>query len=425
MKLSVKDSLRTGGWIIIILAVIGFMTIISGLTDTHEMMFQSVPVLLSVIVTAIITGTLLERQTSGEERREKNVHIHTNKIAAYSEFISNMWGVLDGEMIDRNKIGQLRAEMFNKLIFYLDNKVINLILQKMQELREDIDRLENGGDDDSSDKKAARCRRIFADITAILRNDINPQNSEDCDLGTDASHIRQLWGAIDSFVNDGDMQEASCALAGGELKGLKNRCFHFNAWGWEYQKSLWSEVHGELYPLFMCEYGESWRTDFLRTRIHENDLIFLYRSSGRGYVGVSRAKGYVTVEFGSGPEDMKCRIHSYKTGETQLIDNRQLQIQAPEYAGKLIALYEQYRTERSVSDDGPTYYSYLYVEPILLYADGVGSSDVYSRTISPFDPRTARLVYLKFKKLVDEGRIDESHIDRTLFNAIAAENGIE
>lgn len=407
--------------------VIGVMTIISGLTNTHGMLLQSIPVLLSVIVTAIVTSALLERQTFGEERREKSVQIHTSKLSAYSEFISKMWGTLSGEIIDQNKIEVLRAEMFNKLIFYFDNRVIGLILLKLKELREDLDRIELNNEDNGDDKKAARYRKIFAEITAILRNDITPHD-DSSDLGTDAMHIRQLWGAIDSFINDGNLRtvrlgDSATLQENNGQEPFKNRCFHFNAWGWEYQKLLWSEVTGQLYPLFMCEYGESWRTDILKNRIRANDLIFLYRAGECGYIGISRAKGYVTVEFGSGENEMECSVHSYETGKTQIIDNEHLKKESPEYARKLIDLYKQYRAERATTDDGTAYYSYLYVEPILLHAAGVGSADINNRTIAPLDAGSARSIFAKFKKLADDNRIAAGHIDRELFDRIAAENG--
>lgn len=430
MNISFKDSVRTGSWIIVILSAIGLLAILSGLTDTHEMMFQTVIVLLSVIVTAIITGALLERQTTGEEQREKSVQIHTNKITAYSEFVSKMWSSLDGEIIDRRQIECLRAEMFNKLIFYFDNSVIDSISAKLGELRENLDVIDINSDDESNDKKAARYRRIFADITAILRNDVSP-NRRGGDPNDDSANIRNLWSIIDSFINDGTevCLNGSGYDAGGNAESgaeqLKNRCFQFNAWGWEYHKSLWSDVKGNLYPLFMCEYGgERWRTEFLKNRIRENDLIFLYRPGGSGYVGISRAKGYVTLEFGSEQKDILCRMHSYETGQTQELNYGQMNMQAPEHLHKLMEVYEEYKAENISSENEKAYYSYLYVEPVLLYPDGVGADGTRRHTISPFDSHSAWVTLMRFKRLVDDGRIANENIDRKLFDEILVGNGI-
>ncbi|MCH5328461.1 MAG: hypothetical protein J1E02_05530, partial [Coprobacter sp.] len=123
----IKESVRIGLWILTILLAFSTITISSGLSDTHTMLFEIMPILLSVIVTAIITSALLERQTTGEEKREKNVQIYSSKLTAYSEFISRMWSSLNGEILDREHIEQLRSEMFNKLIFYFNNEVINPI----------------------------------------------------------------------------------------------------------------------------------------------------------------------------------------------------------------------------------------------------------------------------------------------------------
>lgn len=416
----IKESVRIGLWILTILLAFSTITISSGLSDTHTMLFEIMPILLSVIVTAIITSALLERQTTGEEKREKNVQIYSSKLTAYSEFISRMWSSLNGEILDREHIEQLRSEMFNKLIFYFNNEVINALSEKLRELREQIDRIENSNEDDNNDKKAARYRKIFAEITAILRNDINP-GEFGADVKTDAVYIRTLWNRIDSFLNEGT---AGLPPETPANEMLKNRCFHFNVWGWEYQKSLWQEVKGNLYPLFLCEFGESWRTDFLKKRIKDNDLIFLYRTGGNGYVGLSRARGYVTVVFdGSGDKSsIKCYRHNYSSGETQVLGWDRIERESPEYARKLIRLQEEYNAENTYFQGETAYYSYLYVEPVLLYEEGVGTNEVYRRTISPFDAHSAWIIFSRFRQAVESGRVTDGFVDREKFEALAAEN---
>ena len=416
----IKESVRIGLWILTILLAFSTITISSGLSDTHTMLFEIMPILLSVIVTAIITSALLERQTTGEEKREKNVQIYSSKLTAYSEFISRMWSSLNGEILDREHIEQLRSEMFNKLIFYFNNEVINALSEKLRELREQIDRIENSNEDDNNDKKAARYRKIFAEITAILRNDINP-GEFGADVKTDAVYIRTLWNRIDSFLNEGT---AGLPPETPANEVLKNRCFHFNVWGWEYQKSLWQEVKGNLYPLFLCEFGESWRTDFLKKRIKDNDLIFLYRTGGNGYVGLSRARGYVTVVFdGSGDKSsIKCYRHNYSSGETQVLDWDRIERESPEYARKLIRLQEEYNAENTYFQGETAYYSYLYVEPVLLYEEGVGTNEVYRRTISPFEAHSAWIIFSRFRQAVESGRVTDGFVDREKFEALAAEN---
>ncbi|MCH5328199.1 MAG: hypothetical protein J1E02_04190, partial [Coprobacter sp.] len=298
--------------------------------------------------------------------------------------------------------------------------VINALSEKLRELREQIDRIENRNEDDNNDKKAARYRKIFAEITAILRNDINP-GEFGADVKTDAVYIRTLWNRIDSFLNEGT---AGLPPETPANEVLKNRCFHFNVWGWEYQKSLWQEVKGNLYPLFLCEFGESWRTDFLKKRIKDNDLIFLYRTGGNGYVGLSRARGYVTVVFdGSGDKSsIKCYRHNYSSGETQVLDWDRIERESPEYARKLIRLQEEYNAENTYFQGETAYYSYLYVEPVLLYEEGVGTNEVYRRTISPFDAHSAWIIFSRFRQAVESGRVTDGFVDREKFEALAAEN---
>lgn len=424
-RFPIKEPIRIGLWILTILLVFSIITITSGLSDIRSMLFEIMPILLSVIVTAIITSALLERQTTGQEKREKNIQIYSSKLSAYSGFVSKMWGSLDGEVLDKDQIEQLRSEMFNKLIFYFNNEVIHSISEKLRSLREQIDRIENSNEDDNNDKKAARYRKIFSEITAILRNDINPDDTA-VSLKADAVDIRSLWNHIDSFLNEGTLGTSASLEDFPADEVMKSRCFHFNVWGWEYQKSLWQEVDSSLYPLFLCEYGESWRTDFLKKRIKDGDLIFLYRTGGNGYVGLSRARGYITVVF-DGTDNhhaIKCYRHNYRSGETQYLDWERIEKESPQYARKLIQLYEEYKAENPYFQGETSYYSYLYVDPILLYEAGVGTNEIYRRTISPFDGRSAWLILSRFKQVADSQLIDESCIDRPQFDAIAEENRI-
>lgn len=206
----VTDSMKTGGWIIVLLSAIGLVAIVLGLFSSHDMLFQSVAVLLSVMVTAIVTGALLERQTSGEEKREMNIKIYENKIAVYSKFITKMWGVLaDNRPVSTEQMMTLRKELFNQLIFYVDETLIDKITAQFKSL-ESIENAEKNNN--------AAYRKAFAAITAILHDDIAPKTADknrDVSKEEYTKRVSHLWSSFGSSDEESPVTEITVEQTSG------------------------------------------------------------------------------------------------------------------------------------------------------------------------------------------------------------------
>ena len=423
-KRLITESIKISIGIILLLSLIGIVAIIPGLFSSHDMLFQSVAVLLSVMVTAIVTGALLERQTSGEEKREMNIKIYENKIAVYSKFITKMWGVLaDNRPVSTEQMMALRKELFNQLVFYVDDTLIDKIAAQFEPLAN----IENAEINNN-----AAYRKAFAAITAILHDDIAPKTADknrDVSKEEYMKRVSHLWSSFGSSDEDGPVTEIAVEQTSGPAPATEttdvntgairriDRCIHFGILDANYQKQLYDNRTNtdNLVPLFLCEYDESWRTNFIKTRIQANDIIFLFQRGGAGYVGAFMAKKYVVFE--SNEEIINCEIHDYATKETTTIDKSK-----ENQLNELMALYDA----TGMIDDGATYYSYLLVEPIVVYKDfnsGVGSISIYRRTVSSYAPQYAWLTLSRFMTAVEENNanIDVNH---TLFTRLVQEHHI-
>lgn len=421
-KRLVTDSMKTGGWIMLVLSGIGVVAILLGLFSSHDMLFQSVAVLLSVMVTAIVTGALLESQTSGEEKREMNIKIYENKIAVYSRFITKMWGVLaDNRPVSTEQMMALRKELFNQLVFYVDDTLIDKIAAQFEPLAN----IENAEINNN-----AAYRKAFAAITAILHDDIAPKTAnKNRDVSKEeytkrVSHLWSSFGSSDeeSPVTEITVEQTSVPAPATETTDVNtvairriDRCIHFGILDTNYQKQLYDNRANtdDLVPLFLCEYDESWRTNFIKTRIQANDIILLFQRGGAGYVGAFMAKKYVVFE--STNEGIKCEIHDYVSNKTTIIDKGN-------EVNELMDLYKA----KEMTKDGATYYSYLLGEPIVVYKDfnsGVGSISIYRRTVSSYAPQYAWLTLSRFKTAVDENNADV-YVSHHLFDRLEKEHHI-
>ena len=78
-----KDLGNTLRLILILFGVILFVAVfalIPKIFSSHDMLYQTIAVVLSVVFTAIVTNQLLTGQSSKEEAREKNIKVHDMQV---------------------------------------------------------------------------------------------------------------------------------------------------------------------------------------------------------------------------------------------------------------------------------------------------------------------------------------------------------
>ena len=66
---------RTSFYLVAIILIVGGIAILPHIFSSHELIFQIIAVVLSVLFTAVVTNTLLTAQSDSEENKEKNVRL--------------------------------------------------------------------------------------------------------------------------------------------------------------------------------------------------------------------------------------------------------------------------------------------------------------------------------------------------------------
>lgn len=388
-KKEAKDTARLLIYLAIAIFIIGIFAILPKIFSAQDMLFQTIAVVLSVVFTAVVTNQLLTGQSNNEESRERNIKVYENKISVYAEFVSKMWSIMNDDKVDPEEIIALRSEIFNKLIFYLDDSQIKALSEELEKLEFDS----------SLDDYVA----VFENITKVLRSSIMETEQDQS-----KTEIKTLWNRFNHLLkNDNEPESETQALDKEEPvldsvpeipniveldRHLQGNCVHFNMLDDNWQKSIFAN---DINALGLCEYGEVWRTNLIK-RCHNNDIVFLYQTGGPGYIGAFLAKGWVIFEAdGNGKVEKEVKYEFDKP-------NNPMPVESEENINEDLDRF----CARKLINDGCTKVSFLLVEPLVFCEEGVGVISVYRRTISAYDSHYAWLTLGRFKAMVD-GRPDK------------------
>ena len=377
------------GCLVLLALFVGVATL-SGSWPGSDAASQILSALSGAVVAAIITLFLLLGQTSSEEKKERNIKVYENKIQVYSEFISKMWKTLEDDEITDEEIRGIRSDIFNKLIFYLKKDDIVKLAEKVRSIKSS-----EGFNDGEEDEKRLRKRtketiECFSEITELLRADVNN------DLQTESEmEINRLWNNFG--VQPRDSVTAPDKIKVKDETGNQNTettavqtlnygFWHFAMLGAEEQIGA---LRNGIYELNLIEYGEEWRTNLLK-QVRKNDLVFLFRSGGWGYMGVFRALGWRVFEF----------LKHGKVKETVQMFGKPIEtITEEKQIVKDLKRSDIYNSK----EDGADFCSSLIVEPLAFAKNGIGNpGGVYRRTISRYDHNYGIMQLARFMAIMDD-----------------------
>ena len=383
-KKEAKDTARLLVYLAVAIFIIGIFAILPKIFSAQDMLFQTIAVVLSVVFTAVVTNQLLTGQSNSEESRERNIKVYENKISVYAEFVSKMWSIMNDGKVEPDEIIALRSDIFNKLIFYLDDSQIKAISEELEKLEFDS----------VTDAYVA----VFENITKILRSNIMETEQD-----KSKTEIQTLWNRFNCIFKNDQEPELETQLPDKmdsesvpepqvldmvESDRLIHRnCVHFNMLDDNWQKSIFAN---DVNALGLCEYGEVWRTKMIQ-RSRNNDIVFLYQTGGPGYIGAFLAKGWVVFEAdGNGNMEKEVRYEFDKQEGEVVVES---EVDRNNDIDRFCA--------RKLINDGCTRVSFLLVEPLIFCEEGVGVISVYRRTISTYDSHYAWLTLGRFKAMVD------------------------
>ena len=390
MESKERKTQKKGGALILLGVLIAILAICLFVFEIPGLWAQLLAIIASAFlgagVTAWVTNSLLDRQQAVEEEKEKNIKIHQSKIDVYSEFIREVWNqAAESDAVDKEALKPIRSLIFNKLIFYLDKA-------ELTELKELFNK----------DKMPKNRIQLYSQITDIVRRDVDNNNDkkrekpEGSESYTDL--VKGLWNAISNIIGNEQIETTSTQLnkcqdehaeqnviteteAIPNAKTIQdygfNQAWHFAMLGDEQIKGLSEGKH----ELSLIEYEEDWRTNMVK-QVGENDVVFLFRRGGSGYIGAFKPKGWRVFDYNNKKESI------YYFGKTEI------EKQGSEFKTDV----EKYDIYDGFSD-GADLCTNLIVEPIAYIESGVGNpGGVYRRTISRYDAGYAAELMEMFKQ---------------------------
>ena len=304
---------------------------------------------------------LLEAKSEEEALKDKGIKIYEKKISVYSEFIKQMWGMLDKfdkeeGVITFEDIRALRELCFKELVFYLNNEQIKKISDQIKT----IEPKEELGYD-------SICEALGA-ITYILQKNL------DTTIEIPPGQFKTLYGSFKTKSSPKDTEQPTDTVfsykQNQETSDIvttqpSNITFwHFNMLG-EQQLEQFNKGN---WILNLIEYGEDWRTWKVRHQVKPDDVVFLFRRGGYGYIGAFK----VVVDEKEG----KC----FKILEGD-----------KNYEPKEIEKFDIYNSLA----DGSTLSSNIFVEPIAYNYKGVGYHSVRRSTIEKMNKAESYLYLLE------------------------------
>ena len=332
---------------------------------------------LGALITALITRSLLNDTQNIEEKTKKNIKIHESKIQVYSEFISKLWDTLKDDNLTEDELRNIRSNVFQKLIFYLSDEHINELCKLIDNIKPH-DNTKSKESVQNNGKLTGKLIETFSSMTILLKKDINESTKNKSKKITEVQKIievQKLWKTfklqpIDKCEDSEnetktqlDISEKTKIMIPTENKIFSyNQAWHFAMWGDEQLNAIGEDKINEL---SLIEYGEEWRTNLLK-QIKENDIVFLFRRGGYGYIGAFRPKGWRIFEKEHNTET----IHEF--GKDDVVRN---------ITEENKAKYDIY----GGIDDGADLCANLIVEPIYYFPNsGTNPGGVYRRTISRY-----------------------------------------
>lgn len=336
---------------------------------------------LGAIITIIATRLLLSSQSKIDEKRreeedeqKREFEIYNAKLKVYSDFVSKMYGILSDNEIEKDEILELRSLLFGQVSFFAKGNILAEINAKLEELDTYTDVL--------------KTQRVFTDIACILQKDLRSN------WPVDNQSAYRLWETFDKLLDNSEKSDQKDNIqvqthtdSGQDTSISVNRVFwHFAMWGADEQIKALREG---IYELNLIEYDEDWRTSLVK-QVKPDDLVFLFRSGGWGYMGVYRVIGWKVFEFGENGE-IRETVKLFSREEEVITDKAQVE--------KDLGKSDIYNSR----NDDASFCSSILVEPLAFARSGIGNpGGVYRRTISRYDQGYGLKQLARFMAIMDD-----------------------
>ena len=226
----------------------------------------------------------------------------------------------------------------------------------------------------------------FSVITKILREDLRDTTPEESTKEENEDKILRLWGSFKIAPPEETEMTVPTATATNPTVTPKvelnepasdhinpttysGQFWHFCMLGYDQLRAF---MEGK-YELSLVEYDEDWRTNLVK-QVKVNDIVFLFRRGGWGYIGAYKVLGY--------------RIMNFETNKEEIVLNGKTETRQP-IPEQDIHDYDFYKSQK----DSASLCSNIIVEQLAYYDKGVSyPGGSYRRTISRYFDEYGRVV---------------------------------
>ena len=370
-----KLSQKGGGIIIMLGMLIAIIALCLFVFEIPGFWAQLLAIIASAFLgagaTSWMTSRLLDRQQAAEEEKEKNIQIHQSKIASYTNFIGQMYSILNKESIVSEDISNLRLAIFKDLVFYIEPETMVSITDVLKDVeKEKI--IENG------DELVKR----FSIITKALRHELFDYESDKLN-----NSLERMWQSLDpekyflqteQSIKDNNLMidHTTEAKDVEQLSSIiqYDQAWHFAMWG---DQQLEAIGEGTINELSLIEYEEDWRTNLIK-QVQANDVVFLFRRGGYGYIGAFRPLGWRVFDYDYDENNnptCKETIHMFGQEERVITEQSLLENDMKTYD-----IYNGIENNADVCAN-------LIVKPLFYIGKEAGTNPggTYRRTISRYD----------------------------------------
>ena len=335
-------------------------------TFTSSGIVAIISAVIGVVLTAFAISIQLKQQSNAEAQKDKDVKIFEQKMRVYSEFTSKLWEIVYAYDVEdntdrlREKHDELKLTCFDKLVFFLkeeETKQLTIIIEQID-----------------TTKPMDYNLLYICKITNILQSSLENKYETE-------SSLKYLYNAFDTKNIESKEKEntkhLNAPIKGNNTDSVDITFWHFNMLD---EKQLKAFKDGN-WLLALIEYDENWRTNLIR-QVKPNDIIFLFKRGGLGYIGAFKA--------------LYPQFKILEEGEI--------------YSDIEKAKYDIY----DGIDDGASLASNILVEPIAYNYCGVGYKTVRRRTIERMnDTEAVKFLLNRFNgkdlddnQLAGKGKLD-------------------
>lgn len=170
--------------------IVAALAIIPRLYSYLDLLFQSIAVLLSVIVTAIVTNALLTGQSEKELDQQKSGMVFERKLTIYQEFLAKLCDVIKDDVITKEEAVELEFQTSFIAMHMEKSAQIENVIKDVNEIIGQV-----GASSTEEDKNKYKYAKSLFKIVSEFKEDLYHST-----FAPDDKHIQEAVATFDEIV---------------------------------------------------------------------------------------------------------------------------------------------------------------------------------------------------------------------------------